>query len=271
MGQYTLGENCMSLVAEKKNYKLFIRVIQTLILLFVFYSSSLYADESPKVILSRLTDSIYIAEDYYLAKENSVIYIGESFVTVVGATWTPSTAKKLAYEVAKITDKPIKEVINTNQDLDRVGGNSYFKSIGSKIIATKLTHDLLAKNGKRSVELARKESDYPSIKIVLPDTVFEGDFTLQGGSIRGIYLGPSHKPDDIFVYFPKEKVLYAGCILKEQIGNTDGADLVEYPKTLQKLKDLKLPIVTIISGHMSPIHGPELIDQFLNMLKQAKK
>jgi len=233
--------------------------------------SLVIAYEPPKVIVSRLTDAIYYAEDYYLAKENSVIYIGESYVTVIGATWTPKTAEILVSEIRKITNKPIKEVINTNHDLDRVGGNSYFRSIGCKIIAISLTRDLLLKEGKQSVEIARNESDYPNIEIVLPDIVFNGDFTLQGGNIRGIYLGPSHKPDDIFVYFPKEKVLYAGCILKEQLGNTDGADLIEYPKTLQKLKRLNLPITTIISGHMSPIHGPELIDQYMNMLSKIGK
>jgi metallo-beta-lactamase class B len=250
--------------------KYFTKIVLSMVFIVVSVSVVI-ANEPPKVTVSRLTDTIYYAEDYYLAKENSVIYIGESFVTVVGATWTPKTAERLATEIKKITNKPIKEVINTNHDLDRVGGNSYFKSIGYKIIAIKLTRDLLLKEGKHSVEIARNETDFPNIDIVLPDVVFEGDFTLQGGNIRGLYLGPSHKPDDIFVYFPKEKVLYAGCILKEQLGNMDGADLVEYPKTLQKLKRLNLPITTIISGHMSPIHGPDLIDKYLDMLAKAGK
>src|SRR5208283_5908348 len=110
--------------------------------------------------------------------------------------------------------------------------------------------------------------DYPNIDIVLPDTIFANDFALQDGNIRGIYLGPSHKPDDIFVYFPKEKVLYGGCVLKEKLGNMDGADLAEYPKTLRRLKQLGLDITMIVAGHYSPLHGPELIDQYLQLLTQ---
>jgi metallo-beta-lactamase class B len=256
-----------SIIITNSNKRYFGVVISlsTMILLSI---SKISAIEPPKVVISRLTENIYIAEDYYLAKENSVIYIGNSFVTIIGATWTPETAKILSSEVSKITNKQIKEVVNTNHDLDRVGGNSYFKSIGSRIISTKLTRDLLLKEGRNSVELARKGSDYPNIEIILPDTIYDDDFSLQGGSIIGYYLGPSHKPDDIFIYFPKEKVLYAGCILKEQLGNTEGADLIEYPKTLQKLKRLNLPIKTIISGHMSPIHGIELIDQYLHLLQK---
>ena len=37
--------------------------------------------------------------------------------------------------------------------------------------------------------------------------------------MKAIYLGPSHTPDGIFVFFPEEKVLYGNCILKEQLGN----------------------------------------------------
>jgi metallo-beta-lactamase class B len=49
---------------------------------------------------------------------------------------------------------------------------------------------------------------------VAPTTICKNDFTLENGAIHGYYLGPSHNADDIFVYFPKEKVLYAGSILK---------------------------------------------------------
>lgn len=222
----------------------------------------------PGITLTRLTDRIYVSEDYCFVKENSVVYIGDSYVTVVGATWTPRTAALLAAEIAKVTPKPIKEVVDTNHDLDRAGGNAYFKSIGARIVSIELTKELLEREGKAQAESARRSfPDFPEIGIVLPDQVFEGDFSLQDGNVKGIYLGPSHKPDDIFVYFPKEKVLYGGCILKEQLGNTDGADLVEYPRTLRKLKLLGLDIATIVAGHFSPLHGPDLIDRYLRLLE----
>src|SRR6202043_2539332 len=99
--------------------------------------------ESPKVVLTPLRGNVCVAEDYFYSKENSVVYVGESSVTVVGATWTPETAKLLATEIAKITQKPITEVIDTNYHPDRAGGNAYFKSIRAKILSTKMTNDLL--------------------------------------------------------------------------------------------------------------------------------
>lgn len=238
--------------------------------LLAFTEPPSVSNEGPKPALTRLTDKVFIAEDYFYVKENSVVYIGSSYVTVIGATWTPQTASALANEIAKVTTKPIKEVIDTNHDLDRVGGNSYFKSIGARIVSTTMTRDLLKREGELSVELVRRSfPDFPKIDIVLPDETYTSDFTLQDGNIRCIYLGPSHKPDDIFVYLPKEKVLYGGCVLKEMLGNLDGADLTEYPRTLRKLKRLGLDIATIVAGHFSPVHGPELIDQYLSLLAQS--
>ena len=76
--------------------------------------------------------------------------------------------------------------------------------------------------------------------------------------------------DGIFIYFPEEKVLYGGCILKEQLGNMTFADRAEYPRTLRKLQELKLPIEKIIAGHWSPVHGPELIGRYLELLERPK-
>jgi metallo-beta-lactamase class B len=225
------------------------------------------AAEGPRVVLTPLRGHLYVAEDYFYSKENSVVYVGENSVSVVGATWTPETAKLLTNEIANITRKPITEVIDTNYHPDRAGGNAYFKSIGAKIVSTKMTNDLLKAHWDEMVRYVQKGfPSYPTLPLVAPDQTFAGDFELQNGGVKAIYLGPSHTPDGIFVFFPKEKVLYGNCILKEQLGNLDFADLTEYPNTLQKLKQLNLGFTTIVAGHWSPIHGPELIDQYLALL-----
>jgi metallo-beta-lactamase class B len=225
------------------------------------------AAEGPRVVLTPLRGHLYVAEDYFYSKENSVVYVGENSVSVIGATWTPETAKLLANEIGKVTQKPITEVIDTNYHPDRAGGNAYFKSIGAKIVSTKMTNDLLKAHWNEMVRYVQKGfPSYPTLPLVAPDQTFAGDFELQSGGVKAIYLGPSHTPDGIFVFFPKEKVLYGNCILKEQLGNLDFADLTEYPNTLQKLKQLNLGFTTIVAGHWSPIHGPELIDQYLALL-----
>lgn len=233
-----------------------------------FIGASAFATTPPGHLeLIKVTDHIYVAEDYFYYRENSAVYIGDKDVTVISATWTPETAKLLVNKVRQITKKPIKAVIDTHYHLDRVGGNSYFKSIGAQVIASKMTSALMKENWESGLKSAQKDyPGFPLIPLVSPDITFGDKYELEGGKIQVLYFGPSHTKDDLVVYFPEEQVLFGDCMLKEKLGYLGDANLTEYPKTLERVKKLK--IKTIIAGHWSSIHGPELIDQVLELLKQ---
>ena len=241
------------------------RILQ--IALFILVSIETLA----QVNLVKFTDSTYICEDHYYAKENSMVFIGPEYVTVIGATWTPKTAALLHEHILNVTSKPVKEIVNTNYHPDRAGGNEYWKSIGCEIHSTKMTHDLMKSDWQLIVNWTQRGiSDYPDVELCLPSDTHAGDFELQDGRVKILYLGPSHTKDGVFVYFPEEKVLYGGCILKSFLGNLDQADLVEYPKTLKKLKTMNLEISSVISGHGRPIHDSGLIDHYLRLLKRRQ-
>jgi metallo-beta-lactamase class B len=216
-----------------------------------------------------LFGSVYLVEDRHYAKTNYAVYIGAKSVIVVGAGWSPDTAELVAQEIRKVTNKPISDVIIPDHDPEYAGGTAYWKRLGANIVATELTEEILKRDWTKAGDFTRRYfPTYPNVPLVLPTKTYKADFALENGDIRGFYLGPSHNADDIFVYFPKEKVLYAGSILKEHLGNLAFADLEEYPKTLQKLRELHLEIAKIISGHWSAVHGPELVDQYLAMLRE---
>ncbi len=237
------------------------------ILLGLLALSAAFAAE-PAVTLTHFRGGVYLAVDTFYVQENSLVYVGPDHVTVVGATWTPATAKLLVEEIRKITPKPIREVIVPDYHADRSGGSPYFRSIGAKVVSRRQTVNLLKERWAEHMQLLQKVyAGYPAIPLTLPDTIFDGDYELQGGNVKAIYTGPAHTPDGIFVYFPQERVLYGNCILKEQLGNLDSADIVEYPKTLRKLKARNLDFTNIIAGHFTPVHGPELIDRFLEKLE----
>jgi len=230
------------------------------------------AGVEPRVTLTHFRGGLYLAVDTFYVQENSLVYVGPEHVTVVGATWTPQTAKLLTGEIRKVTPKPVREVIVTDYHADRSGGSPYFRSIGAKVVSRRQTVDLLKQRWEPHIrELQKSFPGFPAIPLTLPDSVYEGDYELQRGRVRAIYTGPAHTPDGIFVYFPEEKVLYGNCILKEQLGNLDSADIAEYPKTLKKLKAKNLDFTTIIAGHFAPLQGPDLIDRFIQMLESHRQ
>lgn len=232
-----------------------------------FGEASASATTPGHVELVKLTDRIYVVKDYFYYPENSAFYIGEKGVTVISATWSPEVAKLLVGKVREVTKKPVTAVINTHYHLDRVGGNPYFKEIGAQIIASKMTSALMKENWESAVKSAQKDyPGYPSIPFVAPDVTFDEKYETEGGKVQALYFGPSHTKDDIVVYFPEEQILFGDCMLKEKLGFLGDADLAEYPKTLERVKKLK--IKKIIAGHWSPVHSPELIDQVLELLKK---
>jgi len=239
-------------------------------LIFAFILAIIVAHSAKaQITLAKFSESVYICEDRYYARENSLVYIGPEYVTIIGATWCPASAEALRDSIAKITDKPILEIINTNYHPDRAGGNPYWQSIGCEIHATEKTNQLMKSDWVSICAFTRRSNpDFPEIPLVLPTRIHNGNFKLQEGKIEVLYLGSSHTEDGVFVYFPDEKLLYGGCILKSFLGNLEQANLQEYPETLQKLKKLNLEIVTIIAGHGQPIHDKSLIDQTLKLLEE---
>ena len=219
--------------------------------------------------LQRLTGPLYLVIDADYTTTNSLVYVGAESVTVVGATWTPQTARELAAQIRRVTSRPITAVIDTSPDPEWSGGNAYWKAHGAEILAVKATDDLLeATWSERDLRARRNQPGYPSLPLVAPTNVFPDHFELQNGDLRAFFLGPSHTPGDIFVYFPREQVLDAGSILKPYLGNLADADLRAYPNTLHRLQRLHLRIRMIIAGHWSAVHGPGLIDQYLRMLQE---
>jgi metallo-beta-lactamase class B len=240
-------------------------------LLIAGISTGAAAASDSDLSLTHLRGPLYLVEDTHYLTTNSLVYIGTEHVTIIGATWTPATAGLLSTEVRKLTSLPITEVVVVSPDPEWAGGIAFWKSVGANVVAARVTCDLMVRNWTSTVEDFRKfRPSYPQLPLSLPTHCRSEDFQLQSGAIKTLFLGGSHTPGDIFVYFANERVLNAASILKEQLGNLAGADIQAYPETLRNLKRLNLDIDTVVSGHFSPLHGPELIDHYLQLLEDHK-
>lgn len=199
-------------------------------------STAPVAAQNSGISVNWLSGSLYLVEDPHFNLTNSIVYAGTTSVTVVGATWTPDTAKELAARIQELTSLPIREVIDTSPDPEWAGGNAYWRSIGAEVVAAQVTCDALAHTWDATVQATQKnQAGYPSLPLALPTRCYPDQFDLQNGNVRVFYLGPSHTAADVFVYFPKEQLLDAGSILKPFLGNMAKANVAAYPNTLHNL------------------------------------
>ena len=95
---------------------------------------------------------------------------------------------------------------------------------------------------------------------------------LHGTEIRCYYFGGGHSEDNIAVWIPSAKLLFAGCMVKEMAaqnaGNLSDAVLAAWPATLDSLL-VRFPDARIVvPGHGAP-GGPELIRHTKALLSEA--
>lgn len=175
---------------------------------------------------------------------------------------------KIKEALAKISDKPLRHLINTHWHFDHTSGNEWLQQEGATITA----HINTKQNLSRQIRV--KEWNYtfpPAAKNALPVQTFEKEHQLNfgGTSIRLHHFGPAHTDSDIFVFFEKENVLFTGDVWwngyypfidADTKGNING--MITAVKTcLAKVNDNTI----IIPGH-GPKGNKQQLEKFRDML-----
>lgn len=130
---------------------------------------------------------------------------------------------------------------------DCMAGLAYLQSIGVKSYANQMT-----------IEIARIKN------LPVPTTGFKDSLNLELGNtlISCYFLGAGHSMDNIVVWIPSQKILFAGCLVKEisskGMGNTADGDLKQYPETIDKVLHKFGDAKIVIPGH-GAFGGIELI------------
>jgi metallo-beta-lactamase class B len=101
-----------------------------------------------------------------------------------------------------------------------------------------MTRDLAIKN------------NYPS-----PKNIFSDSTTLKFGKqqIFCYYPGAAHSMDNIVVWIPSEKILFAGCMAKDlkasNMGNYADGSLKTWPVTIKNVMNRFPDVAIVIPGH----------------------
>jgi len=154
---------------------------------------------------------------YHHQESNNAFLVTDEGVLVIDTRQHPKRAEELLATIRKVTDKPIKWVVNTHAHGDHYFGNAVFKREGATFIAHRDTAGMM--KAHLGVEMKRRmgyfkqrQYDPAEVKLVLPDVTFESKatITLGGRTIELLYLGAGQNPGDTLVYFPKERVIFTG-------------------------------------------------------------
>ncbi|MFH1215181.1 MAG: MBL fold metallo-hydrolase [Pseudomonadota bacterium] len=221
--------------------------------------------------LVQITDHVYA---YLDVKEpspansfgaNAGIIIGEKGIVVIDTLISAREAQRFIQDIRKISDKPIKYVVNTHYHLDHSFGNAEFAKLGAVIVCQTKCGNEMRQKAADSLANAKNygltAEDMAGTKIAYPDMTFTERARLELGDIDVdlIHVAPSHSSGSILVYIPSEKVVFAGDILFTDFHPYMGdGDLTGWQQALDFLATLDAD--RIIPGH-GPLSGEKDVTQ----------
>jgi cyclase len=244
-----------------------------------------------------MADGVYaaIAKPQYKINCNAAIILLGDSVLVVDTHSKPSAARALIEQIKKLTDKPVRYVVNTHFHWDHYQGNQAYPSswpAGVEIISSQATRENIELRGIPRVkyeiatipaEIAKLKSDaasatdpkqkaelqsnidqaesylaeLKSMQFTLPSMTFDRSFIIhrKTRTVELLWLGNAHTNGDVWVFLPKEKILICGDAMHGWTPFMGDSYPYDWIKTLDAAE--KLDFSQALGGHGDVMHNKD--------------
>jgi cyclase len=222
--------------------------------------------------LEKLSDRLY--QILGGAGANGGFYVGDNAVLVIDTKQTKESVDATIEGIKKITDKPIKYIVNTHSDGDHVTGNQFFPLTVTIVSHKNCREEFLhpSSNGEPSAW------ERPDLAPFLPSVTYSDKLNIYLGfkKVELWYFGVGHTTGDTVVYFPEEKTAFIGDQIfigrPQLIHSYKGGNSFAHVKTLTTMLDT-LDAEKFCSGHSDPIGRTEVqqhIEEMKNLQEKVK-
>jgi len=207
----------------------------------------------------------FMSNSCYLKTEKSYVVIDS------GPTY--QFAAQAYSAMSKIAKLPVSTVINTHEHDDHWLGNSYYKEqFGARLIGTKLQDDTYKPGMKVRIEKMTSPEIFAGTKIApLDETVGKKrDIVVSGTILTAIPIGTkAHTAQDFFVYYKREKVVFAGdLVMNGRItSNRDGSVLGQL-KAHAMINTIDWKVLIPGHGTITDTHAMEESALYFTLLKE---
>ncbi len=147
---------------------------------------------------------------------NAGLIVGRDYCIAVDSLATVGLTQTFIDEIKKVSDKPIRYLVNTHHHGDHIWANHLFS--GAEIVCHKHCRDEALRTAApepSALSTTFPEFDFSGVKITPPDITFENKLTfhLDEGEVQLIYYKPGHTVGDIIVWLPQQSTVFAGDLL----------------------------------------------------------
>jgi cyclase len=175
--------------------------------------------------VKQVASDLYFFFDY--DGSNAVFLVTDEGVLLIDTRTHPHDAQDLLARIRKVTDKPVKWVINSHFHGDHNFGNAVFKAAGATFVAqqetARIMQKIMPKEMARRIEGFQKRGLDPNeVKLIPADVTFDNAMTIRlgGREAQLMYFGPGQQAGDTFVLFPHARMLFTpGAFGKRSMPN----------------------------------------------------
>jgi metallo-beta-lactamase class B len=231
--------------------------------------------------LRQIRENVFVATHAFPWPANSlVVEMENSDIVLAGTPYTPEAMNVILDWIADHFGERSITAVNTGYHVDNLGGNAALLAAGIPVYGSDLTVRMLAERGEQTrqflLDMLSDPADeeyreaHAAMPYLAPDHVFSAEegLTLSFGAeqVVVIWPGPTQAPDKMAVYFPAQKVLFGSCMVLagEKPGNISEADLENWPKAIEKLK--QYDALFVVPGHGDRL-DPGLLDHTVELLQ----
>jgi EmrB/QacA subfamily drug resistance transporter len=221
----------------------------------------------------QLADGVYALLADKLPRNNHGLVVGRDAALLVDAGINPAIAQHLQQVARRLTDRPIRYLVNTVYHGDHTFGNAAFPP-STQIVASRQTAASVTDlDYERRAQVRNLFGNLDAIAEVTkwrtPDLLFDDhmELDLDGRVVHLWHFGPGNSPGDTVAWVPEARATWTGNLLSNQRALTMLLEIPSAPylDTLARFKNT-LDVATIVPGH-GPLAGPQALDRLMAYLR----
>jgi len=193
---------------------------------------------------------------------------------VIDAMMVASLVDPYIKEIRKVTDKPIRYVVNTHHHVDHSFGNQFY--LPTEVVSHRGCREAMLTRGADINMLSERwpqyREDWLKTQLTPATVTYEDKMIVHMGDrvIELLHPGPAHTYGDTMVYLPQEKVLFSGDVAFHYLTPLarDG-HVSNWIKITNGILN-HLDVTTLMPGH-GPVSDKEAVGKTLKYLRLVKR
>jgi glyoxylase-like metal-dependent hydrolase (beta-lactamase superfamily II) len=247
-----------------------IRTILIVVLLLLVSVSPGRQRDSQPVELKKISNNLY--EILGGRGSRTGVYIGDNGVLLIDSKMNENSVNQVIEGIRKLTDKPIRYLVNTHSDGDHIAGNRYLPETVIFIAHENCRKDFFGPDRRGNPS----EWNRSELSPFVPSVTFSDKMDIYLGSkkVELWYFGVGHTTGDTVVYFPKDKTAFIGDQIfltrPQLIHSYKGGNSFEHVETLTRMLD-SIDAEKFCSGHSEIANRPAIKSHIAQMKKIQEK